>query len=596
LGYVGEEQSVLSEPEEETPDRLVAGRYRLERVLGRGGMGTVWLAVDTLIERKVALKELRAPQGVTESDEDSFVERALREARNAGRLNHPGVVAVHDVIAPSGGDDAVYIVMEYVMAPSLMEIIDEDGSLPEGRVAAMGLGIVDALMAAHTMGIVHRDIKPGNVLVREGDRIKLTDFGIALAAEDTRLTRTGVVGTHAYLAPECFDTGQSGPAADLWALGATLFHAVAGNAPFDRPTTTATLRAILFEEAPAPPCAPPLADAIAGLLTRRVDERLGIEAARELLQQAADEPAPADDEPPAGGSGWEAQATGLHRPPAATPTPGTPVSGPQTPAAAWGQQTQPTAPPGGSTTGFPGQPWGQTSQPVTNAPAWGQTEQPGGASPYGPAQPSAPAAPAASPSGYASHGGTNGHGHSPAGGSWASQPQRNPNTPWIIGGAVAVVAILLVVVLIAVSGGSDSDDDGGGGGGGGGGTSDAGSGEAATDPGPAAQEDPEGAATGLALAQDFVDTVVGGDTETAIAMLCPVGDQDYAIENIQEAAGDSELQIDTSASEITDGIVYSADVTGSVHGNVISTGYVSTAIEDDCVVGFGAVTSTGAPG
>src|SRR5690606_20838348 len=116
--------------------------------------------------------------------------------------------------------------------------------------------------------------KPGNVLVLDGDRVKLTDFGIALAAEDSRLTRTGVMGTHAYLAPECFDDHQVGPATDLWALGATLFHAVAGTAPFERATTTATLRAILFEDPPPPPCGPPLADVIAGLLTRPVEQRL----------------------------------------------------------------------------------------------------------------------------------------------------------------------------------------------------------------------------------------------------------------------------------------------------------------------------------
>jgi tRNA A-37 threonylcarbamoyl transferase component Bud32 len=592
----------VSGRDEEAPDRVVAGRYQLDHVLGRGGMGTVWLAVDTLIERKVALKELRAPQGTTEEDAAAFVERALREARNAGRLNHPGVVGVHDVIAPAGGDDAVYLVMEYVMAPSLMELIDDEGPLPASRVAALGLGILDAVAAAHTMGIVHRDIKPGNVLVREGDRVKLTDFGIALAAEDTRLTRTGVVGTHAYLAPECFDTGGSGPAADLWALGATLFHAVAGNAPFDRPTTTATLRAILFEDAPPPPCGPPLADVITGLLTRQVDERLGVEAARELLQRAADEPAPAPppaDGPPAGGSGWAAQATGLHRPPA-TPSPGIPTGGPAAPAAAsWGQQTQPAGPPHGSTTGSGGQAWGQatrspaaswgqTNQPVTNAPAWGQTNQAGGSSAYGSGQPSAPAAPAPGSGGYAGSGGSNGRGHSPAGGSWAGQSQRNPNTSWIVGGAVAVLAVLLVVVLIAAGGGSD-DDSGGGGSGGAAGSG--GATEVVDGPGPAADQDPDGAATGLSLAQDFLDTLMGGDADGAAAMLCPVGDNQDEVDNIGDVAGDADLQVDAATSEIVDDVVYSVDLTGSVHGQAITYGHVGTAFEDGCVVSFGAISS-----
>ncbi|HEY8547302.1 MAG TPA: serine/threonine-protein kinase, partial [Acidimicrobiales bacterium] len=305
------------------PGEPVAGRYRRERVLGRGGMGVVWRATDTLIERPVALKELRPPAG---DDSPSFVERALREARNAGRLNHPGIVGVHDVIAPAAGaDPVVYLVMELVEAPSLAEVLDREGPLPPARVAALGAGILDALTAAHAMGVVHRDVKPGNVLVLDGDRVKLTDFGIALAAEDSRLTSTGVVGTHAYLAPECFDQGPVGPATDLWALGATLFHAVAGRPPFERATTTETLRAILFEPPPPPPCGPPLADAIAGLLTRPVEHRLAGGAARDLLARAAATMPTADAPPtpaPAGAPAWAAQATGVHRPPTATTQPG----------------------------------------------------------------------------------------------------------------------------------------------------------------------------------------------------------------------------------------------------------------------------------
>jgi len=246
-----------------------------------------------------------------------------------GRLNHPGVVAVHDVIAPSGNDDAIYIVMEHVQARTLAEIIDQQAPLPAPRVAVIGLRILDALDAAHAMGIVHRDVKPGNVLVGDGDQTKLTDFGIALAPEDTtRLTRSGVIGTHASLAPECFDPGQAGPAADLWALGATLFHAVAGRAPFDRGTTTATLRAILFEDLAAPPCDPPLAQVITGLLTRPIEHRISSDAARRLLQPLAAmprNPEPIADTHPSPGisrSPWESRATALHpRPPGRRPSP-----------------------------------------------------------------------------------------------------------------------------------------------------------------------------------------------------------------------------------------------------------------------------------
>jgi tRNA A-37 threonylcarbamoyl transferase component Bud32 len=425
----------VSGSDEQASDRVVAGRYRLERVLGRGGMGVVWLAVDTLIERRVALKELRAPAAVTE-DASSFMERALREARNAGRLNHPGVVAVHDVIAPSGGDDVVYIVMEYVEAPTLGDLIDRHGPLPAARVAAMGVGILDALTAAHSMGIVHRDIKPSNVLVRDGDRVKLTDFGIALAAEDTRLTRSGVMGTHAYLAPEAFDAGQVGPAADLWALGATLFHAVAGRAPFERDTTTATLRAILFEDPPAPPCPPPLAEVITGLLTRPVDQRLTGDTARQQLGHVATQLAAAapPGQPTGGGAAqapWLAQATTAHRPPAAPPP---------APAQTWGQPT----------------PYGATP------PGPGGTTQPGGPpAPYPTGQPVQPAASGqGGAAGYAHPGSGPGLAQQPAttgpvtyGGSWGGSPPPRNNTPLLIGGIVAAGALLLLVVILVASGG-----------------------------------------------------------------------------------------------------------------------------------------------
>ena len=414
----------MSGADEQSPGRVVAGRYRLESLLGRGGMGVVWLAVDTLIERRVALKELRTPTGVSEGETASFVERALREARSAGRLNHPGVVGVHDVIAPAGDDSVVYIVMEYVQAPTLAAIIDEQGPLPAPRVAAMGLGILDALDAAHAMGIVHRDIKPRNVLIAAGDRVKLTDFGIALAAEDTRLTRSGVLGTHAYLAPECFDTGQAGPAADLWALGATLFHAVAGRAPFERDTTTATLRAILFEEPPAPPCEPPLAEAITGLLTRPVDRRLTSNNARQVLQPAATGPASspptADTHPTPGQAVWEAQATALH--------PRSPTTSPPPLASA-------TRPPGGP---LPPYPTGPGTRPAVPTQSYtGAASGTGLPRQTGPTTSPIPRAP------------------------WGGPPQqRRSTTPWLVGGVAAAAALLLLVVVLAVSGGSDSGDDG----------------------------------------------------------------------------------------------------------------------------------------
>jgi serine/threonine protein kinase len=432
----------------QSPDRVVAGRYRLESIIGRGGMGVVWRATDTLIERPVAIKELRAPTGAAGGDEGAFAERAMREARHAGRLNHPAVVGIHDVIAPTADDDAVYIVMEYVQAPTLAELLDQEGPLPAPRVATMGLGILDALDVAHAMGIVHRDIKPGNVLVAEGDRVKLTDFGIALAAEDTRLTRTGVMGTHAYLAPESFDTGQAGPAADLWALGATLFHAVAGRAPFDRDTTTATLRAILFEDPPAPPCEPRLAQVISGLLARPVEQRLTSSAARQgLAPIAAEPPVPTPSAgryttpgvtagagtgtgtgTGSGQSGWEAQSTTFHARP---PGPGAPP--PPPPAT-----PQPVGPPPGYATNPPVGPMTQSSYQTGPGPGPGY----GGGPPQAPPPPTGPV--------Y-------------GGGQWGGQQQPHrsggsSSTQWLVLGGVAAVAVLVLVFVFASKGGDGGSD------------------------------------------------------------------------------------------------------------------------------------------
>jgi hypothetical protein len=528
-------------------------------------MGVVWLAVDTLIERRVALKELRAAPGVGGSDEASFVERALREARNAGRLNHPGIVAVHDVIAPTGDDGSVYIVMEYVEAPTLDDLVEQQGALPAPRVAAMGAGILDALMAAHAMGIVHRDIKPSNVLVRDGDRVKLTDFGIALAAEDTRLTRSGVMGTQAYIAPEAFDSGQVGPAADLWALGATLFRAVAGRAPFERDTATATLRAILFEEPPAPPCPPSLGEVITGLLTRPVDQRLGGDDARRKLERAATEPAAPPPAPGAsttggtggtpgtGGSGpggWQAQATNLHRPPPRAFA----TTQPEPPASFLGPPTTPGHPgPGG-----PGGP-GSFAHPVT-----GPGLSPGEAPPSG----------------------------SVPGGPWASPPARRNNTPLVIGGAIAAAAVLLVVVLVAGGGGSDSDD------GGGPGASvtapselpapGATTGSDPADPADPATDPAGDAAGGQAAAQAFLDAVNSGDEDTASGMLCPLNKDTTEPATSTAIAGQASLEIDESETE-SDASGFWTRLAGTVDGQPTDLAFMTTSNDGDgafCVMQF----------
>jgi len=302
--------------------RLVAGRYRLSAELGRGGMGVVWLADDSLIGRQIAIKELRAPAGLVPAGERKvFTQRVLAEARNAARVGHPGAVMLHDVIPATPGDDAMYLVMEFVQAPTLAGIIARSGPLDESRVSSIGLQLLDVLDAAHAIGVVHRDVKPANIMVEAGDRVKLTDFGIAHGLDDPRLTRSGVMGTQAYLAPELFEGAQITPAVDMWSLGATLYHAAEGTGAFDRQTTAATLRAILFDDLPAPRCRLPLAIAISALLTRDPARRAASQQARALLLQPAlpaPAPAPAPEPAPAPA-------------PAPAPEPGIPGAGPGVP-------------------------------------------------------------------------------------------------------------------------------------------------------------------------------------------------------------------------------------------------------------------------
>jgi serine/threonine protein kinase len=280
------------------PGRVVAGRYRLAAELGRGGMGVVWQADDTLIGRQVAVKELRSPAGLPAAERDTFTARALAEARNAARVHHANAVALYDVLPASAADEAVYLIMELVPAPTLADVVTRDGPLAARRVAGIGLQLLDVLDAAHALGVVHRDVKPANILLagdqagdQAGDRAKLADFGIARGGDDPRLTRSGViVGTQAYLAPELFESAPVTPAADLWSLGATLHCAAEGKGPFDRQNTGATLRAILVDDIPAPACAPPLATAITALLTRDPGQRATSDQVRPLLQAAAASP------------------------------------------------------------------------------------------------------------------------------------------------------------------------------------------------------------------------------------------------------------------------------------------------------------------
>ncbi|MGW2746833.1 serine/threonine-protein kinase [Streptomyces sp. NPDC001450] len=270
--------------------RLIAGRYRLLAKLGHGGMGTVWRAKDETVDREVAVKEPRVPDHLPERERANAFERMRREARAAARLDHPAVVDVYDVAVV---DDRPWIVMELVRGRSLGDALQE-GTLDAREAARIGLQVLGALEAAHAAGVLHRDVKPDNVLLGRYDRVVLTDFGIAQIEGETNLTDTGgFVGSPEYIAPERVLGQRPGPASDLWSLGVVLYTATEGVSPFRRSNTPATLQSVL-NAAPAAPAAArgPLAEAVNGLLQKDPARRPTAAQVRALLEAAADPPAP----------------------------------------------------------------------------------------------------------------------------------------------------------------------------------------------------------------------------------------------------------------------------------------------------------------
>ena len=268
------------------PESGVAGRYKLRAVLGRGGMGVVWLAGDELLHRDVAVKEILWPP-LLEEKERKLRQRALREARTAARLDHPNIIRVYDVVEE---DRRPWIVMQLVRYPSLSEVVRDDGPLPPDRAARVGLEILAAITAAHAAGVLHRDVKPGNVLLGPEDQVVLTDFGMAIADGSPTLTTSNVlIGSPSYLAPERARGLPGTPAADLWSLGATLYSAVEGRPPFDRDGTMAVLTAIVSAEPDPPQRAGPLWPVISGLLRKDPAERLNAVEAGHMLRRIADE-------------------------------------------------------------------------------------------------------------------------------------------------------------------------------------------------------------------------------------------------------------------------------------------------------------------
>ncbi|MDG9718333.1 serine/threonine-protein kinase [Streptomyces sp. DH24] len=357
------------------PGRLLAGRYRVTAQLGRGGMGVVWRAEDEVLGREVAVKELRT---YTDADAPELADlrlRMQREARAAARVRHPGVVAVHDVTEVDGRP---LIVMELVDGPSLDDVLRDRGTLDPREAAGIGAKVMDALAAAHRAGVLHRDVKPGNILLDRSGRVVLTDFGIATMEDPgdgaaTHLTRSGeLVGSLDYLAPERAQGAQPGAASDVWALGATLYAAVEGASPFRRTSTFSTLTAIVTDPLPEPRRAGPLGPVLRQLMDKRPESRPDADRARALLQAVAD-----------GG-------------PADVPT--SPLRGPApTPFRTETELGVPSVPPGfGPPQGTPpgaGQGYGAAALP--GGQAWGQGQAgegqqapgaygPGHAAPYGP--------------------------------------------------------------------------------------------------------------------------------------------------------------------------------------------------------------------
>src|SRR5215831_10727941 len=265
--------------------RVVAGRYELLDPVGHGAMGTVWRARDLRLDREVAAKEVCLPGPMTSQDWSVLRERSLREARVAARLTHPGVVTVHDVIEVEGSP---WIIMELVPSRSLAQVLGDDRPMPPARAAAMGMTLLEALGSAHAAGVVHRDVKPGNILVTPEGRVVLTDFGIATLHGEPGLTQAGMVmGTPGFCAPERIRGEPASPASDLWSLGATLYAAVQGRGPFEgQGSAMAVLANIVHADPPPPTRAGPLEPVILALMKRDPAARPDATGARRLLAAA----------------------------------------------------------------------------------------------------------------------------------------------------------------------------------------------------------------------------------------------------------------------------------------------------------------------
>ncbi|MDQ2848650.1 MAG: protein kinase [Actinomycetota bacterium] len=268
--------------------RYLVGRYRLDSIIGKGAMGTVWRAYDEVVHRLVAIKEINLPTGMPVGEVELVADRTMREARAIGALSHAHVITLYDILTVDGRP---YIVMELLQARSLAQVLRQDGPMRDGVAATVGVAVAGGLLAAHQAGITHRDVKPGNVLVGNDGRVKLTDFGIARSVDEPSITMTGLLlGSPAYIAPEVAAGGLASPASDAWGLGAMLFATVEGRPPFDRGDAIATLTAVVSDPVPPHPHAGRLGPVIDGLLVKSPAARMTVTQAREQLKQCADDP------------------------------------------------------------------------------------------------------------------------------------------------------------------------------------------------------------------------------------------------------------------------------------------------------------------
>ncbi len=278
----------MTTPAEPQRQRLLAGRYRLDRVIGRGAMGTVWASYDEVLHRAVAIKEVDFPRGMPAHEVAQLADRTLREARAIAAMSNPHVITLYDILPLESGP---VIVMELLTARSLAQVLRQDGPMRDGQAATIGVAVAGGLLAAHSAGITHRDVKPGNVLIGHDGRIKLTDFGIARSVDEQTITATGMLlGSPAYIAPEVAAGRPASNQADAWGLGALLFAAVQGKPPYDKGDPIATLTAVVSEPVPPHPQSGRLAPVIDALLVKDPRGRLPLLRAYQTLQAMADDP------------------------------------------------------------------------------------------------------------------------------------------------------------------------------------------------------------------------------------------------------------------------------------------------------------------